>query len=256
MKIDGLSIALTYEDGRLIRGATSIAGRDVTVNVRTIRAIPLSLRDGPPGRIEVRGEVYLSRAAFERINREREEAGGELYANPRNSAAGTMRNLEPGLVAKRGLGAFTYQIVADADLLPSHSGTLQAMGRWGLPVEPHWKKCEGVDALIAFCQEWAEKRRTLSFDTDGVVIKVDELALRARLGATAKFPRWATAFKFPAQQANTKLLRIAVNVGRTARRDAVRAPRAGGFLAARPSRWRRCTTRRTSPGRTCATATR
>ena len=218
MKIDGLSIALTYEDGRLIRGATrgdGARGEDVTINVRTIRAVPLSLRDGPPGRIEVRGEVYLSRAAFERINREREEAGEELYANPRNSAAGTMRNLEPGLVAKRGLGAFTYQIVADADLLTSHSGTLQAMGRWGLPVEPHWKKCEGVDALIAFCQEWAEKRRTLSFDTDGVVIKVDDLALRARLGATAKFPRWATAFKFPAQQANTKLLRIAVNVGRT-----------------------------------------
>ncbi len=218
MKIDGLSIALTYEDGRLIRGATrgdGTRGEDVTVNVRTIRAIPLSLRDGPPGRIEVRGEVYLSRAAFERINRDREEAGDELYANPRNSAAGTMRNLEPGLVAKRGLGAFTYQIVADADLFTSHNDTLQAMGRWGLPVEPHWKKCEGVDALIAFCQEWAEKRRTLSFDTDGVVIKVNELALRARLGATAKFPRWATAFKFPAQQANTRLLRIAVNVGRT-----------------------------------------
>jgi NAD-dependent DNA ligase len=108
MKIDGLSIALTYEDGRLIRGATrgdGARGEDVTINVRTIRAVPLSLRDGPPGRIEVRGEVYLSRAAFERINRDREEAGEELYANPRNSAAGTMRNLEPGLVAKRGLGA-------------------------------------------------------------------------------------------------------------------------------------------------------
>jgi len=111
MKIDGLSIALTYEDGRLIRGATrgdGVRGEDVTPNVRTIRAIPLALRGGPAGRIEVRGEVYLSRAAFEKINREREEAGDELYANPRNSAAGTMRNLEPGLVAKRGLGAFTY----------------------------------------------------------------------------------------------------------------------------------------------------
>jgi len=140
----------------------------------------------------VRGEVYLPRAAFERINREREEAGEELYANPRNSAAGTMRNLEPGLVAKRGLGAFTYQIVADADLLPSYADMLTAMRRWGLPVEPHWKQCEGVDALVAFCQQWGEKRRTLSFDTDGVVIKVDDLALRARLGATAKFPRWAT----------------------------------------------------------------
>ena len=216
MKIDGLSIALTYEDGRLVRGATrgdGSRGEDVTINVRTIRAIPLTLRDGPRGRIEVRGEVYLPRVAFERINREREQAGEELYANPRNSAAGTMRNLEPGLVAKRGLGAFTYQIVSDEILQPSHSETLTAMKQWGLPVEPHWQKCDGVDALVAFCHEWADKRRTLSFDTDGVVIKVDELALRAKLGATAKFPRWATAFKFPAQQANTKLLRIAVNVG-------------------------------------------
>jgi DNA ligase (NAD+) len=218
MKIDGLSIALTYEDGRLIRGATrgdGVRGEDVTPNVRTIRAIPLVLRDGPAGRIEVRGEVYLSRAAFERINREREAAGDELYANPRNSAAGTMRNLEPGLVARRGLGAFTYQIVADADPLPGYADMLTAMQRWGLPVEPHWQRCEGVEAVVAFCQQWAEKRRTLSFDTDGVVIKVDELALRARLGTTAKFPRWATAFKFPSQQAHTKLLRIAVNVGRT-----------------------------------------
>ena len=218
MKIDGLSIALTYEDGRLVRGATrgdGARGEDVTVNVRTIRAIPLSLREGPSGRFEVRGEVYLPRASFERINREREEAGEELYANPRNSAAGTMRNLEPGLVAKRGLGAFTYQVVADADLFPRHSDTLAAMTAWGLPVEPHWQKCEGVDALVAFCQQWADERRTLSFDTDGVVIKVDDLALRARLGATAKFPRWATAFKFPAQQATTTLVRIAVNVGRT-----------------------------------------
>jgi DNA ligase (NAD+) len=218
MKIDGLSIALTYEDGRLVRGATrgdGSRGENVTINVRTIRAIPLILRDGPRGRIEVRGEVYLPRVAFERINREREQAGEELYANPRNSAAGTMRNLEPGLVAKRGLGAFTYQIVSDEVLQPSHSETLTAMKQWGLPVEPHWQQCDGVEALVAFCREWADKRRTLSFDTDGVVIKVDELALRAKLGATAKFPRWATAFKFPAQQANTKLLRIAVNVGRT-----------------------------------------
>ncbi len=218
MKIDGLSIALTYEDGRLVRGATrgdGARGEDVTANVRTIRAIPLALRGGPAGRVEVRGEVYLSRAAFERINREREEAGEELYANPRNSAAGTMRNLEPALVARRSLGGFTYQIVAGADLFPSHGETLEAMERWGLPVEPHWKKCEGVDSLVAFCQEWSDRRRSLSFDTDGVVIKVDDLALRTRLGATAKFPRWATAFKFPAQQAHTRLLRIAVNVGRT-----------------------------------------
>jgi len=221
MKIDGLSIALTYDNGRLVRGATrgdGTRGEDVTHNVRTIRAIPLSLKNGPKGSVEIRGEVYLSRAAFERMNKEREAAEEPLFANPRNAAAGTMRNLEPSLVAKRGLSAFTYQVVTDAgdeNVLPSHGATLTAMREWGLPVESHWKRCEGVDELVAFCSEWAEKRRTLSFDTDGVVIKVDDLALRAKLGATAKFPRWATAFKFPAQQAHTKLLKIAVNVGRT-----------------------------------------
>src|SRR3981189_2817072 len=149
MKIAGPSIALTYEDGRLVRGATrgnGTSGEDVTGNVRTIRAIPLTLKDGPPGQIEVRGEVYLPRAAFERINREREEAGEELYANPRNSAAGTMRNLEPGLVAKRGLGAFTYQIVADADALPSHAEMLTAHPRWELAGGPHWRRDEVRDA--------------------------------------------------------------------------------------------------------------
>jgi DNA ligase (NAD+) len=221
MKIDGLSIALTYEDGRLVRGATrgdGVRGEDVTHNVRTIRAIPLALKGGPKGRIEVRGEVYLSRAAFEKMNKEREEADEPLFANPRNAAAGTMRNLEPSLVAKRGLGAFTYQVVADPgdnDIPPAHGAMLAAMRGWGLPVEPHWRPCDGVEALVAFCTEWADKRRTLSFDTDGVVVKVDDLALRTKLGATAKFPRWATAFKFPAQQAHTVLKRISVNVGRT-----------------------------------------
>ncbi len=221
MKIDGLSIALTYDDGRLVRGATrgdGVRGEDVTHNVRTIRAIPLALKGGPKGRLEVRGEVYLSRASFERMNREREEAEEPLFANPRNAAAGTMRNLEPSLVARRGLGAYTYQVVPGedaADVPPAHSATLEAMRGWGLPIEPHWQRCEGVDALVAFCNEWADKRRTLNFDTDGVVIKVDDLALRTKLGTTAKFPRWATAFKFPAQQAHTILKEIRVNVGRT-----------------------------------------
>jgi DNA ligase (NAD+) len=221
MKIDGLSIALTYKSGRLVRGATrgdGVRGEEVTANVRTIRAIPLSLRDGPPGRVEIRGEVFLPGQSFQRMNQEREEAGEPPFANPRNAAAGTMRNLEPLLVAKRGLGSFTYHlVVARGATVPfaTHSDTLDAMRRWGLPVEPHWRRCSGIDAVIALCQEWAEKRRTLDFDTDGVVVKVDDLALRERLGATAKFPRWATAFKFPAQQVHTKLLKIEVNVGRT-----------------------------------------
>ncbi|MBI3400128.1 MAG: NAD-dependent DNA ligase LigA [Acidobacteria bacterium] len=225
LKIDGLSIALTYDDGRLVRGATrgdGSRGEDVTINVRTIRAIPLALRNGPPGRIEIRGEVYLPRAAFDRMNREMEAAGEPLYANPRNTAAGTMRNLDPALVSKRGLSAFMYQVVTGASHLPvtyqapeTHAATLTAMRDWSLPVEPHWRRCEDINAVVAFCAEWADGRRTLEFETDGVVIKVDDLALREKLGATAKFPRWATAFKFPAQQAHTVLRRILVSVGRT-----------------------------------------
>jgi len=222
LKIDGLSIALTYEDGRLVRGATrgdGVHGEDVTANVRTIRAIPLTLKDRVAGRIEVRGEVFLPRTQFDRINKEREEAGEPLFQNARNSAAGTMRNLDPALVAKRRLSAFVYQVVLAAERAATHyvahAETLQELKRVGLPVEPHWRRCDDIDAVIAFCDEWADSRRALEFETDGVVIKVDDLAVRERLGATAKFPRWATAFKFPAQQAHTKLLRIDVNVGRT-----------------------------------------
>jgi DNA ligase (NAD+) len=219
LKIDGLSIALTYEDGRLARGATrgdGARGEEVTANVRTIRALPLALRNPPPGRIEVRGEVYLPRAAFDRTNREREAAGEPVFANPRNAAAGTMRNLDPALVAKRGLSAFTYQVVtATAPGTAQHAEMLQALAIWGLPVERHWQLCRGIDEVAAFCVAWAERRRTLDFDTDGVVVKVNDLGLRQTLGTTAKFPRWATAFKFPAEQATTELERIDVNVGRT-----------------------------------------
>ena len=227
LKIDGLSIALTYVDGRLVRGATrgdGTRGEDVTANVRTIRAIPLALKERPAGRFEVRGEVFLPRAAFARINREREEAGEPLFANPRNAAAGTMRNLDPALVARRGLGAFTYQLVTGApggaaeesgEAPLQHSAMLARLRTWGLPVEPHHQRCAGIDEVIAFCEQWADGRQALDFDTDGVVIKVDGLALRERLGTTAKFPRWATAFKFPAQQAHTRLRKIEVNVGRT-----------------------------------------
>lgn len=222
LKIDGLSIALTYEDGRLVRGATrgdGTRGEEVTANVRTIRAIPLSLRTPVPGRMEIRGEVYLPRTSFERMNAEREKEGEPLFQNPRNAAAGTMRNLDPSLVSRRRLSAFTYQVVVGAVREPpmpqTHSDTLREMQALGLPVESHWRRCEGVEQLIEYCREWSEARRNLEFDTDGVVIKVDDLALRQKLGTTAKFPRWATAFKFPAQQAHTKLLKIEVNVGRT-----------------------------------------
>lgn len=217
LKIDGLSVALTYEDGRLVRGATrgdGVRGEDVTANVRTIRSIPLALRGGPVGRIEVRGEVYLPRASFQRTNREREEAGEMTFANPRNAAAGTMRNLDPRQVARRALRAWVYQVLG-LDHEATHRGLLDRMRAWGLPVEPSWRSCEGIDEVVAFCAGWRERRHDLDFETDGVVVKLDDLSLRERLGSTSKFPRWAVAFKFPAQQARTRLRQIAVNVGRT-----------------------------------------
>jgi DNA ligase (NAD+) len=222
LKIDGLSMALTYEDGRLVRGATrgdGVRGEEVTQNVRTVRAIPLSLKGGPMGRVEIRGEVYLPRKNFERINQEQEAAGEPLYANPRNTAAGTMRNLDPRLVARRGLSAWMYQLVGGSEesplLIESHAEMLRDLARWGLPVEPHWRKCDGIDEVIAFCEEWRDRRHSLAFETDGVVIKLDDPALRARLGYTSKFPRWATAFKFPAQRQQAMLRSIEINIGRT-----------------------------------------
>ena len=220
LKIDGLSIALTYEDGRLVRGATrgdGSRGEDVTANVRTIRALPLTLRGGPKGRVEVRGEVFLPRRNFGRLNEERMAAGEPLFANPRNAAAGAMRNLDPGLVARRGLSAWTYQLVTltRSEAAPTHATMLERLHEWGLPVEKHWQRCEGIDEVWAFCERWREERQTLQFETDGVVVKLDRVALREQLGATSKFPRWATAFKFPAQQKTTLLRQIAVNIGRT-----------------------------------------
>ncbi len=219
LKIDGLSIALTYQDGVLVRGVTrgdGTRGEDVTSNVRTIRTVPLALHAGPSNRVEVRGEVYLPRRAFDRINREREEAEEPLFANPRNAAAGAMRNLDPSAVARRGLASFVYQLVAPPAVTPAtHAETLELMRRWGLPVEPHWQRCQGIDEVIAYCREWGERRHQLDFDTDGVVIKLGTLALRDQLGATSKFPRWAIAYKFPPEQATTTLKRIEVQVGRT-----------------------------------------
>jgi len=221
LKIDGLSIALTYEQGRLRRGVTrgdGVHGEDVTPNVRVIRAVPLALRGTCPERMEIRGEVYFPRGDFDRVNEAREKEGEPAFANPRNAAAGTIRTLDSAAVSKRGLRVFVYQVVLPAGTAPvadSHAEVLRTLQAWGLPVERHWAPCSGVEEVIAFCEQWREKRHDLPFETDGVVIKVDAMALRAALGATAKFPRWATAFKFPAEQARTRLLKIDVNVGRT-----------------------------------------
>jgi DNA ligase (NAD+) len=221
LKIDGLSIALTYADGRLVRGVTrgdGMQGENVTSNVRVIRSIPLTLRGAVPPYMEIRGEVFFPRAAFARVNEAREEAGDAAFANPRNAAAGTMRTLDAKTVSGRGLRAFMYQVVAPLETPPpaeSHGAMLAAIAGWGCPVEPHWTACAGIDAVIECCRRWQTARHDLPFDTDGVVIKLDDMALRVRAGATAKAPRWAIAFKFPTEQVTTRLLKIAVNVGRT-----------------------------------------
>jgi DNA ligase (NAD+) len=221
LKIDGVSLALTYEQGRLVRGVTrgdGVRGENVSSNVRVIPSIPAALSGGTPPRMEVRGEIFYPRAVFLRMNDEREQAGLPTFANPRNAAAGTLRTLDSRAVAKRGLRGYTYQIVvpAGADLpVTSHSDALRQLSAWGCPVEEHWEKCSGLDALIAFCRRWHDERRALDFETDGVVVKLDDLALRRQLGTTAKFPRWAVAFKFPAEQAVTRLIKIDTNVGRT-----------------------------------------
>jgi DNA ligase (NAD+) len=151
------------------------------------------------------------------MNREQEAAGEPLFVNPRNTAAGAMRNLDPALVARRGLLAWTYQLVTTYrdDAAASHAGMLERLRAWGLPVEPHWERCASVDEVWAFCDRWRHDRHDLQFETDGVVVKVDRLALREQLGSTSKFPRWATAFKFPAEQKVTWLERIDINIGRT-----------------------------------------
>ena len=217
LKIDGLSIALTYTDGVLVRAATrgdGERGEEVTGNVRTIRSIPLRLSGAPAGRFEVRGEIYLPKAVFARVNRDREEAGEPTFANPRNAAAGAVRQLDPRQVAERRLRAWTYQLVG-AETARTHAELLATLASWGLPVEPHWARFEGIEAVIQFCARWQHERDALDYETDGIVIKLDALAERARLGATSKFPRWAVAYKFPAVQVETTLRDISLQVGRT-----------------------------------------
>ena len=221
LKIDGLSMALTYEKGRLVRGVTrgdGVQGETVTQNIRVVRAIPLQVRGDAPELMEVRGEIYLPRAAFARMNEERERAGEPLFANPRNAAAGAIRTLDSAAVSRRGLSGFSYQVVLPGGVEPpvaSHAEILERLAHWGFPVQKDWKLCASIDEVIAFCANWKDARHALPFETDGVVIKLNDLSRREQLGATAKFPRWATAFKFPAEQAVTKLISIDVNVGRT-----------------------------------------
>ncbi|MDR7486649.1 MAG: NAD-dependent DNA ligase LigA [Armatimonadota bacterium] len=220
LKIDGAAVSLTYEDGRLVRGATrgdGERGEDVTPNLRTVRSVPLRLRgDRPPRLVEVRGEVYLSRRAFEALNVDRASRGEALFANPRNAAAGSLRQLDPQVTAGRPLDIFAYGIGHSEGLtVRSHWETLRWLRDAGFRTNPHTARCESLQEVGDYIRTWTERRATLDYDTDGVVIKVDDLAQQAELGATTQAPRWALAYKFPAEQAITRLVDITINVGRT-----------------------------------------
>jgi DNA ligase (NAD+) len=220
LKIDGLSMALQYERGRLVRGVTrgdGVRGDDVTPNVRAIKALPLNLHGGDvPDELEVRGEVYLPRSRFEAMNREREEAGEEPFANPRNAAAGTMKTLDTQVVARRGLHIFLYSAAHVRGLrLSSQWEALERMRGWGLRTNPSSRLCHGLDDVLTYCEEWRDKRSTLEYDIDGVVVKVDSFTFQQELAFTSKFPRWAIAYKYPARQASTVVRAIEVFVGRT-----------------------------------------
>ncbi|WP_412063107.1 NAD-dependent DNA ligase LigA [Rubrivirga sp. IMCC45206] len=219
LKIDGLALALTYADGVLTRAATRGNGRvgeDVTANVRTVRAIPLRLGDGAPARVEVRGEAFMARSAFEAVNARLAAAGEKTMANPRNGAVGSLRQLDPTVTASRELSFYAYGVgPVEGELPDTQSAVLDELARLGFPTETHRQVFSDVDALVAFCQGWADRRDTLDVEIDGVVVKVDRLDYQDVLGLRSTEPRWAVAFKFPAREATTRLVGIEHNVGRT-----------------------------------------
>jgi len=219
-KIDGLAVALVYENGCFVQGATrgdGLRGENITENLRTIRSIPMQLRaDHFPVRFEVRGEVYMSKAAFERLNNERADRGEPLFANPRNAAAGSVRQLDARITASRKLDIWVYQLGwLEGERPPSHWETLQWLGELGFRINPHIVRYESLEQIEGHYRQWVEKRHELEYEIDGLVIKIDDVALWNRLGYVGREPRWAIAYKFPPIQATTKLIDIAINVGRT-----------------------------------------
>ncbi|HKS29136.1 MAG TPA: NAD-dependent DNA ligase LigA [Pyrinomonadaceae bacterium] len=222
LKIDGLSVAVHYENGVLVRGVTRGDGRrgeDVTQNVRTIRSLPLRLKatkDGLEREVEVRGEAYLPRAVFERINQERDEEGQPRFANPRNAASGTIRQLDPKIVASRRLEMFPYDVLAgERKPFATHWESFDWLERAGFRTNPHRRKCNDIEEVIAFCNDMEAERDNLDYEIDGVVVKVNSTALQDEFGSTSKAPRWAIAYKYPARQATTQVLSVVVQVGRT-----------------------------------------
>ena len=220
MKIDGLAIALVYENGIFIRGATrgdGITGEEITSNLRTIKTIPLKLfGEDIPSRIEVYGEVYMKRSDFEKLNEERMKNEESLFANPRNASAGSVRQLDPRITAQRPLDTFIYRATfPEGNKFKNHIEVLNYLKKIGFKINPHIKLCQDIKESINYSQEWIEKKEDLDYEIDGMVIKVNSLSLREEMGSTTRSPRWAIAYKFPAQQTTTKVRDIIVQVGRT-----------------------------------------
>ena len=219
LKFDGTAISLTYEKGRLVRAVTrgdGTTGDDVTTNVKTIRSIPLVLSgSGYPDLFEIRGEIFMPYASFDRLNAEREAAGEQLFANPRNAAAGTLKQQQSAVVAKRGLDCILYQMAGENLPFTNHIENLNAARSWGFKISEYMSLCKGASEVVDYINHWDEARKSLPYPTDGVVIKVNDFQQRRTLGFTAKSPRWAVAYKFKAESALTKLLSVDFQVGRT-----------------------------------------
>lgn len=217
LKIDGLAVSLRYEDGYFVQGATrgdGTTGEDITENLKTIRSLPLRLRKQVT--IEVRGEAYMPRKSFEKLNEKRKMNGEELFANPRNAAAGSLRQLDPKVAASRQLDIFAYHVVNAEELgILSHSAALNYLDELGFKTNPARQVCETIDDVLSYIEQWHGRRASLPYDIDGIVIKVDAFAQQKQLGATAKSPRWAIAYKFPAEEVVTQLVDIELSVGRT-----------------------------------------
>jgi len=218
LKIDGLAVSLRYEDGLFIQGATrgdGTIGEDITANIKTIKSVPLRLRENVS--MEVRGEAFMPKRSFEALNQARAERGEELFANPRNAAAGSLRQLDPKIAASRRLDVFLYGIgnISESSGIDSHSEGLDYLDRLGFKTNQERKKCASIDEVIEYVNSWVEKRPHLAYEIDGIVIKVDSYAHQTALGTTAKSPRWAIAYKFPAEEVVTTLLNIELSVGRT-----------------------------------------
>lgn len=219
LKIDGLAMALTYENGVFVRGVTrgdGITGEDITNNLKTVKAIPLKLFE--PVSVEVRGEVYMPKESFEKLNEENLKNGEKLFANPRNAAAGSIRQLDSKITAKRDLSMFCYTAIFTGDIKnppKNHYDSLMYLKKLGFKVNPNIRLCKNAKEAIEYCKEWDEKRFSLDYATDGVVIKVNDFLVQQEMGFTSRAPKWATAFKFPPEEVTTKLLSIEESVGKT-----------------------------------------